>query len=347
MNTPPWLLKIVASYLTDRSMTLTFKGAQSQRRDLPSGCPQGALLGGLIFMIKFNGAFLRPSVPRNHLLQDARTERVKYVDDGSVAASINLKSYLIPDPSQRPIPLNFRERCQLVLPAENNPLQYILTDTEKFARENKMVINMKKTEAMLFTSTKTLDFPPELQFEDGSLMQTTSEKIILGVVITDDLKWKKNTQFIVSKARAKVWMLRRLQPYKLTIHELFDVYIKEVRSILEFAVPVWHSGLTKKQSKEIESVQKLAFKIILRNTYTSYSSACETFNTETLEKRRHELCLRFARKNIKSENCLFTFPSHSVNLRQRNRKVNNFKCFTSRFQRSSLPFLADLINSEC
>ena len=196
-------------------------------------------------MIKFNGAFLRPSVPRNHLLQDARTEKVKYIDDGSVAVSINLKSYLIPDPSKRPMPLNFRERCQLVLPAENNPLQYILTVTEKFARENKMDINMKKTEAMLFTSTKTLDFPPELQFEDGSLMQTTSEKIILGVVITDDLKWKKNTQFIVSKARAKVWMLRRLQPYKLTIHELFDVYIKEVRSILEFAVPVWHSGLTK------------------------------------------------------------------------------------------------------
>ena len=29
---------------------------------------------------------------------------------------------------------------------------------------------------------------------------------------------------------------------------MFDVYIKEIRSILEFAVPVWHSGLTRKQA---------------------------------------------------------------------------------------------------
>jgi hypothetical protein len=48
---------------------------------------------------------------------------------------------------------------------------------------------------------------------------------------------------------------------ELDIHQMFDVYSKEIRSILEMAVPVWHSGLTRKQSSEIENIQKMAMKI--------------------------------------------------------------------------------------
>ena len=51
MNTPPWLLKIVTSYLMQRNMILTYRGEHSRLKDLPAGSPQGAYLGGLIFMI--------------------------------------------------------------------------------------------------------------------------------------------------------------------------------------------------------------------------------------------------------------------------------------------------------
>ena len=44
-----------------------------------------------------------------------------------------------------------------------------------------------------------------------------------------------------------------MQSYKFTHYELYDVYQKEVRSVLEYAVPVWHSGLTQKQTSEIEA----------------------------------------------------------------------------------------------
>ena len=126
-------------------MTLTYRGAQSLQKDLPAGSPQGAFLVGLIFMIKFNGAFLRPAIPRNNLLQDSSSVKVKFVDDGSAAVSINLETYLVPDVAARPHPLKYRERCGLVLPKENNPLQYILKDTEEFAKSNNMIINTKKT----------------------------------------------------------------------------------------------------------------------------------------------------------------------------------------------------------
>ena len=48
--------------------------------------------GGLIFIVKFNGAFIRPPVPRNVFgtVKTSKAIAVKFVDDGSVAASVNL-----------------------------------------------------------------------------------------------------------------------------------------------------------------------------------------------------------------------------------------------------------------
>ena len=58
-------------------------------------------------------------------------------------------------------------------------------------------------------------------------------------------------------------MLRRMINFNLTIYEMFDVYSKEIRSLLEMAVPVWNSGLTNQQIHDIEGVQKVAMQIIL------------------------------------------------------------------------------------
>ena len=44
---------------------------------------------------------------------------------------------------------------------------------------------------------------------------------------------------------------------------ILDVYLKEVRSVVELAVPAWHIGLTLRQSADIERVQRVAVYIIL------------------------------------------------------------------------------------
>ena len=106
-------------------------------------------------------------------------------------------------------------------------------------------------------------------------------------------------------------------------------------------------GLTHKQSSEIESIQRLAFKIILGPAYVTYEAACSYFRTLTLEQRRLDICLKFVRKNIESDNSLFEPANiHGRNLRPRKTKVRETKCNTVRFQRSSIPFLATLANSK-
>ena len=155
MHTPAWLLNIIVSYLSDRSMYLTYKGQQSSQKMLPGGGPQ-AHLGGIIFIIKYNGAFLRPPIPRgvDGPVSKARAEKVKFVDDGTVAVSVDLKACLVPDPVQRVRPLNFHERTGHILPDENNLLHFYIKDTEQFVAENNMVINKQKTKGIKFTKSR-------------------------------------------------------------------------------------------------------------------------------------------------------------------------------------------------
>ena len=114
---------------------------------------------------------------------------------------------------------------------------------------------------------------------------------------------------------------------------------------LELAVPVWHSSLTRKQCLDIERVQRVAFKIIFGHLYISYKQAFKFLYTQTLEERRTKLCLKFAKKNLKSENSMFTKNTLLVNTRQPTKIVKEYRCRTGRYYKSSIPYLARLLNT--
>ena len=129
-----------------------------------------------------------------------------------------------------------------------------------------------------------------------------------------------------------------------TQNELVDAYKKEIRSILELAVPVWHSGLTTEHINRIERVQKASLVAILGTKYTSYESALAITKLEKLSARREIKCLRFITKNLKSERPFFQKSQKSYKTRSSENFVNEFYCRTQKFYDSSLPFLARLYN---
>ena len=55
----------------------------------------------------------------------------------------------------------------------------------------------------------------------------------------------------------------RLKQFVASLIERKYIDEKQVRSILEFAAAVWHPGLTKENTTQIECVQKSVFTIIL------------------------------------------------------------------------------------
>ena len=62
-----------------------------------------------------------------------------------------------------------------------------------------MKINKKKTQLIKFTNARKLDFPPEVQFCDGTFLEVVEQTTLLGVVVSSDLKWKKTRSIFAIK----------------------------------------------------------------------------------------------------------------------------------------------------
>ena len=99
--------------------------------------------------------------------------------------------------------------------------------------------------------------------------------------------------------RKRVWFIKRLKRFGADKAKLLDVYIKQVRSVLELAVPAWHPALTLTEKEDIERIQKAALQIILGKGYTTYVSALKQLNIDSLDERRLSLCLNFNKKAAK------------------------------------------------
>ena len=218
-----------------------------------------------------------------------------------------------------------------------------------YANENEMRLNTGKTKTMLFNTAKNWDFLPEIQV-DGSNLEVVEEYKLLGVMITSDLKWDTNTEHITKKAFSRLWMIRRLKNLGLKTESLLQMYITQVRSLLEYGAVTWHSMLTDENSKAIERVQKTALSIILGPFYICYENALEKTKLERLDLRRIKLSLSFAKTSVKH-------PLHSswFNFQQTKNQTNTrsvkplckpVQSRTQRLSNSPIVFLTNLLNAD-
>ena len=153
---------------------------------------------------------------------------------------------------------------------------------------------------------------------------------------------------MVKRANSKLWCLKRLKKLGAKTEDLIDVYIKQIRSILEFATPVWHPGLNGEQRLSVERIQKCAFNIILGEKYSSYRSALCELKMETLFYRRDKLCKKFAKKAQKHSKFSKWFkPSCETRLtRLKKDTFCEVIARTVRFGRSPISFLTNLLNNQ-
>ena len=364
MGVPGWLLKIVIGFLTERELVLRYKGGCSDRKSMPGGGPQGTKLGLFLFLILINAAGY-PHLEKyigSHITQglNKRTPihniHMKYVDDMTQAEAINLRDCLISNPDPNPLqPLAYHDRTQHVLPADKCQLQDQLDQLVDYCHINQMRINESKSKAMIFNTGRKHDCMPRLTLPDmgGEYLEVVEQFKLLGVVLRSDMKWYDNSDYICQKGYSRLWMLRRLKGLGASEVEMLDVYQKQVRSVLELAVPVWQAGLTQQEVKQIERVQRTALYIILGDKYTSYDQALDLLECDKLSDRRYKLCETFAKKSQKHpkyQNWFCENKSTAPNVKTRSEKFIQKKIFnpvktrTSRYENSPLPYLTDVLN---
>ena len=354
MGVPGWLLFIIMGFLTDRVLVVAYMGEDSQPKAMPGGGPQGTVLGMLLFLVLINQAGFQESEPtlgaQLTMATNARkainTMHAKFVDDLTIAESIDLRKALTVETDKTwNQPLNYHERTKQVLKHESE-VQKQLTSISEYAVLNKMKINQNKTKIMLFNNSKQNDFLPELKL-NGKNLEVVEQMKLLGVIITSDLKWHENTNNIVKKASKKMWILRRLRNLGASRSTLLDIYMKYVRSVVEFSTVVWHAGLTKENTEQIERVQKAAFAIILGGNYKSYENACTVLSMMKLAERREKLSLNFANKAVwhPEHKEWFAPQVQTYNTRTPIKPFKPAQAKTQRLLNSAIPHMTHLLNT--
>ena len=211
-----------------------------------------------------------------------------------------------------------------------------------------MMLNQKKTKQIIFNFNRGKQFATEVALK-GEPLEVVDEVKLLGVIISKDLKWHKNTNYLVKKANKKMRMLHLAAKFTKNKDHLKHIYKTFIRSRLEFSSTVWHSSLTLANRQDLERIQKAALKVILGKDYESYEKSLKILNMESLDQRRESMSLKFVKNGLKNLNFSKLFPlrreNHGMSIRQRE-KYHVTMSNTSRFKDSAVPFLQRLQNKD-
>ena len=125
---------------------------------------------------------------------------------------------------------------------------------------------------------------------NGIVIDRVSSYKLLGVIISNDLSWNEHCDSIHKKATKRLFVLRTLKRVGLGTNDLVLVYCSIVRSIVEYASPVW-AAIPLNLDELIESVQRKALKIIFGRV--DYTEALVLAGLESLSDKSVGACKRF------------------------------------------------------
>ena len=125
----------------------------------------------------------------------------------------------------------------------------------------------------------------------GKVLERISSAKILKVIVSSDLSWGHHIQYICPKASQPVYFLCMLRRPDASSTDMLNFYKSTIRASVEYACPVWHTGLTVEQTDSVETIQKRAMKIISPDM--TYAEALGAAGLERLDARRERLARPF------------------------------------------------------
>ena len=144
-------------------------------------------------------------------------------------------------------------------------------------------------------------------------------------------------------------LIRGNKSFGATSSEMVHIWILFCRSILEQSCVVWGPSLTLENKEDLERTQKSFAKLVLKEKYKNYENALKILNLDSLEDRRKELILKFAKSAIKSNtmNDLFAKNEilHDMKTRNRNTYKVNF-ANTDRLRKASVITMQNMLNED-
>lgn len=301
LNLPPHITNWILDFLTSRFQRVKLSREHlSDWGAVPSGVPQGTKLGPWLFILMIND------------LKLPGFDLWKYIDDTTI-------SEVVP------------KYC-------SSTIQRAATDVEDWSADNKFQLNVSKCKELTFQFTKHQQGFPTTTINNDPLDLVNHAKI-LGLTISNDLKWNEHISNIVKKANKRLYFIIQLKRAKVPVAEIIRFYSTCVRPVLEYSCEVFHFSLPKYLSNAIERVQKRVISIVLPGI--PYEEGLTSAGLCSLSERREKACFKLFRKIVsnpehKLSDLLPSRAKITYNLRK-SRTFNQFKVKTNRFKNSFIP----------
>ena len=173
LDIPHGILCWIIDFLKDRKQRVKLdQDCKSEWGNVPSGVPQGTKLGPWLFILMIDD------------INTSDTEIWKYVDDTTIA---------------EPVAKN-----------QASMIQDSVNELVALSDENKFQLNESKCKEMRISFAKTkADFAPIIINEKA--IDVVSSVKLLGLNISDDLKWNCHVLEISRKAWARLYYLKQLK----------------------------------------------------------------------------------------------------------------------------------------
>ena len=208
-----------------------------------------------------------------------------------------------------------------------------------------MKLNETKSKFMIVNFSRSNKFTTRLHI-DNALLEEVKNMTLLGFVFSNNMFMKNNTYNLIKKANQRMTIIRKLYNFSVPTKDLVQIYCLFVRSILEFNSCVWFASITEQEKEDLERVQKIACRLILREKYLSYEKSLSILQIQTLEARRLSMALNFGKKCTKNPKMKDLFPENEQ-LTQKMRTREKYKvkfAYHKRLKDSAVPRIQTLLN---
>jgi len=193
------------SYLTNHTQFVTYNGVSSSSKAVKCCVPQGSILGPLLFLLYINDLH----TVCKHTLS------IRFADDTNLFMSGR----------------NINEMLESI----NEELQHIYI----WLKVNKLSLNIKKTQFMIFSKKRSKSDRPEISLNiDGKPISETNQTKFLGVIIDNKLSWKEHVRHISGKVSKGIGIIIKLRPY-LSQKAIKSMYYSFVYPYFTYCNHIW------------------------------------------------------------------------------------------------------------
>lgn len=222
---------------------------------------------------------------------------------------------------------------EIVAKGKASNAQQIADHISQWSAVNRVKLNSAKCKELRISFAKNQpEFEPIVV--NGKELEIVDSTKLLGVTIANNLSWNDHISEVVKKASKRLYFLVQLKRAKLPYNDLVLFYTTCIRSVLSYAVPVFHYSLPQYLKYELERVQKRALSIICPGV--SYNDALAKLGILSLESYNDAICDKVSYSVISDPNnrlhSLLPATCNAAYSLRSNRRFNIPKWKTDRFR---------------